>query len=180
MRSKKRFGSVSIHAAIAVTLGIVLILLIPVTPRLLMIHDGVAVLFINIKDSERFVIRYTHSVNRSEVDDTIERSGSNLIVRSSLFQTFGAGIPIADDTVNGKLAGASLTKTENGLLLNGIDTVYDEINLLTGTYSNHRLITAGKEYVLKDIVGEQERIKLKIDRISLLQLILNKVESNIK
>ncbi|MHB1151340.1 MAG: DUF1850 domain-containing protein [Eubacteriales bacterium] len=179
MRNKKRFGAGGIFSVIAASLGIILILLIPVTPRLLIIHDGATALFINLKDSAHFVIRYTHSVNRSDVDDTIERSGSKLIVRSSLFQAFGAGIPIADDTVNGKTAGTSLTKTENGLLLDGINTVYDEINLLTGTYSNHRLIAAGKEYILKDIVGEQEIIKLKIGRISLLQLIIFTVESNL-
>lgn len=179
MRNKKRFGTGGVKAAIAAVLGIVLILFIPVTPRLLIIHDGVAVLFMNISDSETFVIRYNHSVNRSEVDDTIERSGSNLIVRSSLYQTFGAGIPIGDDIINGKSAGTSITVTEKGLLLDGIDTTYKEINLLTGTYSNHRIITDGRQYILKDIVGEKELIKIKIKHISLLRLIIAKINSKL-
>lgn len=179
MRNKKRFEPGGIIAVIVAALGIVLILLMPVTPRLLIIHDGVSVLFMNVSDGECFVIRYTHSVNRSEVDDTIERSGSNLIVRSSLYQTFGAGIPVGDDIINGKSAGTSLTKTENGLLLDGIDTTYKEINLLCGTYSNHRIIADGKQYILKDIVGEKELIKIKIEHVSLLRLIIVKAGSNI-
>lgn len=179
MRNKKRFGTGGIKAAIAAAFGIVLILFMPVTPRLLIIHDGAAVLLMNVSDSECFVIRYMHSVNRSEVDDTIERSGSNLIVRSSLYQTFGAGIPVGDDIINGKNAGTSLTKTENGLLLDGIDITYKEINLLTGTYSNHRIIADGKQYILKDIAGEKELIKIKIGRVSLLRLIFVKIGSTI-
>lgn len=169
MRKAKRFIGSKVAA---VLIGIVFILVIPVTPRLSIEHNGVAVLFIDVKDGENFIIRYTHSVNRSDVDDTIERSGSRLIVRSSLFQSFGAGIPVADDRIKGKNAGTSLTKTENGLLLDGIDTVYDEINLLTGTYSNHRIISRNRQYILKEIVGEQQVLKIQIKRVSLLQLII--------
>jgi hypothetical protein len=161
----------------AALLGLALLLLIiPATPRLSVIHDGVAVLYIDINDGERFTIRYTHSVNRSDVDDIIERSGSGFIVRSSLFRSFGAGIPIADDIINGKEAGASLVRTDEGLLLDGIDTYYKEINLITGTYANHRLIAGGTEYVLRDIVGIQERIILKIEYISILRLLNTKIE----
>ena len=180
MRNKKRFGADGVGISFAVLLGIVFILLIPVTPRLLIIHNGAAVLFIKLPESGRFVIRYSHSVNRSEVDDTVERSGVDLIVRSSLYQTFGAGIPVADDMVNGRRAGTSLTKTDNGLLLEGIDTVYKEINLLTGTYSNHRIITEDKQYVLKDIVGEKQLIKIKPEYVSMLRLFTAAVIRNFR
>ncbi len=178
MRNKKRFGAGGAWILIAVSLGIAFILTVPVTPRLLILHNGAAVLFIRLPESERFIIRYNHSVNRSEVDDTIERSGNDLIVRSSLYQTFGAGIPVADDMIDGRSAGTSLKKTENGLLLEGIDTVYKEINLLTGTYADHRIITEDTQYVLKDIVGEKELIKIKPGYVSLLRLFTAVVRNN--
>ncbi|MDD4772240.1 MAG: DUF1850 domain-containing protein [Eubacteriales bacterium] len=141
------------------------------------IHNGVTVLSINLPDGESFILRYTHSVNRSPVDDTIERAGCKLIVRSSLFQTFGAGIPVADDIVNGKSTGTSLTKTEKGLLLDGIDTVYPEIGLITGTYSDHRIITDGEEYILKEFTGEKQLIKIRIKRISLFNMIKRELKN---
>lgn len=182
MRIVNRFGSFRSSTAIVSAvciLGIVLILFIPLTPQLSIIHNGVTVLCLDIPNGESFILRYTHSVNRSAVYDTIERADGKLIIRSSLFQAFGAGIPIADDIVNGKSIGTSLTKTERGLLLDGIDTVYPQINLMTGTYSDHRIITDDKEFILKDIVGEKQLIKIKITRVSLFYLI-NREMKNIR
>ncbi|MGE4353124.1 MAG: DUF1850 domain-containing protein [Oscillospiraceae bacterium] len=116
-----------------------------------------------LSDGEAFSIKYTHSVNRSPVIDTIERTGHTLTIRSSLYQTYGAGIPVLSDEV-----GDTYTETDEGFLLSGIDSEQNEINLITGTYSNHRLLYRGHELTLKKTFGEKTLITFKIGRVSLI------------
>lgn len=149
------------------TAGIIIAVcvLVPVVPQLTVkCVDGDKVVYSHdIKACESFSIRYTHSVNRSPVIDTIEWTGETLLVRSSLFQTFGAGIPVAEDS------GTVLESTPDGLLLSGIDTPYEKINLITGTYADHYLIHRGREICLKELVGEQTLISVEVRYISALK-----------
>lgn len=133
----------------------------------LTIESGVGDYCLPLKNGEEFSIKYTHSVNRSPVIDTIERTDNTLTIRSSLYQTYGAGIPVLSDNV-----GDVYTETEDGYLLSGIDAVYPEISVITGTYSDHRLIYRNQELALKDSFGEKTPITLSIRRVSLIQLIL--------
>ena len=120
-----------------------------------------------LKDGEDFSIQYTHSVNRSPVIDTIQRTGDTLTVRTSLFLTYGAGIPVLSDQV-----GSTYTETEEGFLLSGIDSEHESISLITGTYADHRLLYRQHEFVLKQTFGEKTLITLQADRVSLGRLLL--------
>lgn len=131
----------------------------------LVISSEDAKLTLALDDGEDFGIQYMHSVNKSPVIDTVERAGDTLIIRSSLYQTYGAGIPILSDEV-----GSTYTETDEGFLLTGIDTVMDEINLITGTYSDHHLLYREQELILKEYFGEQTLISIKIAKVSLYEL----------
>lgn len=111
-------------------------------------------------------MRYNHSVNRSPVIDTIESTGHGVLtVRTSLFQTYGAGIPSLIDGV-----GTETIRTDEGLLLIGIDAPHDTISLITGTYADHHILYRGREIQLKAIVGEKQRIEMSASRSSLIAL----------
>lgn len=131
-------------------------------------EESGVVLELPFEDGERFQIRFTHSVNRSPVVDTVERTGRTLTVRSSLYQSFGAGMPASADEVG---PGASFTSTPDGILIDGIDLERDEIHKFTGTYADHYLLYRGREIRLKDIAGEQVDICFKIRRFSFIQLL---------
>ena len=150
--------------------GVLLLLLVaalsPVWPAL-EISGPEQSFYLPLKDGENFSIKYTHSVNRSPVIDTIERTGSQLTVRTSLFLTYGAGIPVLSDGV-----GDTYTETEDGFLLSGIDSAHDTIDLITGTYADHRLIYRQHEFVLKETFGEKTHICFRACRVSLPKLLL--------
>ncbi len=133
--------------------------------RTLVVDDGKILLSLPIKPEERFYITYMHSVNRTPVTDTIEYTGSELVVRESLFQSYGAGISVGDDI------GQKIVFTENGLLMTGIDIPYDHIDLMTGTYADHRLVFRGKEYVLKDYAGEQKHVTIYVRKMTVFGLL---------
>ncbi|MGI6029576.1 MAG: DUF1850 domain-containing protein [Candidatus Heteroscillospira sp.] len=137
----------------------------PVWPALTVESPGAAIV-LPLKNGEEFSIKYTHSVNRSPVIDTIERTGSTLTVRSSLFLTYGAGIPVLSDQV-----GDTYTETEDGFLLSGIDSEHEKIDLITGTYADHRLIYGKNEFILKQYFGEKTHICFEAGRASAFELL---------
>lgn len=155
----------SITAAILVIVASTLFM--PVSPRLLVTtQNGDTVFCLPLEDGEEFSIRYKHSVNLSDVEDVIERDGGSLVVRRSIYSQFGAGIPTSD-------VGSSLTMCEDGrLMLDGIDAYHDEFLLFTGTIANHRLLYRGHEFALKAYAGEQTLLKFRIQRVSLLKILL--------
>ncbi len=148
-------------------------ILMPLFPALTITKSGTLRLALQLYRCEHFSIRYIHSVNRSPVIDTLEWAGGKaLIVRESLFQTYGAGIPVDAD-----LAGTQTNITEDGIVQSGINTQYSSISLITGTTSDHQLLYRGKAIRLKTLVGEKTSIKLSISQVSLLSLFLFKAPS---
>ena len=144
-----------------------LIFFFPAFPALRVTHQGNACLVLPLNKNEQFAVRYNHSVNRSPVIDTIESTGDGILtVRTSLFQTYGAGIPSLVDGV-----GTETVSTDDGLLLIGIDAPHDAISLITGTYADHHILYRGSEIQLKAIVGEKQLIVLTAAPASLFELI---------
>jgi len=140
--------------------------LLPVFPALQVKSEN-DVLLLPLKNGEEFSIRYNHSVNRSPVIDTIERTGETLTIRRSLFKTYGAGIPVLSDEV-----GNTYTETEEGFLLSGIDSEHESINLITGTYADHYLIYGEQEFQLKKTFGEKTLVEFTAGKSSLLKLFI--------
>jgi len=162
----KKYSKFMIAAAVIALAAAAL--LIPSQNRLYVTCGGKLLFAESIEEGGHFSVRYNHSVNRSPVIDTVEYTPDGekpLTVRTSLYQTFGAGIPIAED-------GGTLVKTEDGLLLSGIDTIYDQIDLMTGTYADHYLLTDSGEHQLKALAGEQKHVIIRVGRLSPIRLVM--------
>ena len=146
--------------------ALIVISLLPFWPALSILSENER-LFLPLKNGQEFSIKYNHSVNRSPVIDTIERTGDTLTIRRSLYQTYGAGIPVLSDMV-----GDTYTETDEGFLLSGIDSEHESINLITGTYADHHLIYKDAEYQLKKTFGEKTLITFSAQKVSTLQLLI--------
>lgn len=154
---------------IIVAVGLVIAaLLLPVLPKRLTVsdaRDGKLLLALPIESGEEFQLRYTHSVNLSDVTDTIEWTGKELICRSTLFTAFGAGIPVLADGI-----GTEFFHTEDGFEITGIDKPETSILVMLQTVPNHRLLWRGQEISLLETYGSGTLIELKVRPISLLEL----------
>ncbi len=142
---------------------------LPVAPRLVLTRakDGKMLLALPIAQQETFQIRYTHSANRSPVVDTIEWTGEVLMVRESLFQTFGAGIPIPADGI-----GKELIKTDKGYRLTGIDKPQDSFLLMTQEIPDHYLLYRDREISLNALIGIGSILKFEVRKTTLPECIL--------
>lgn len=121
-----------------------------------------------VETGETFQLRYTHSVNLSDVTDTIEWTGEQLVCRSTLFTAFGAGIPVLADGV-----GTAFTQTDKGFLITGIDKPEARILIMLQTVPNHRLLWRGQELPLLARYGSGTLLRLEVRRCSLFERLLS-------
>jgi len=117
---------------------------------------------------EFFSIRYVHSVNLSPVTDTLEWTGETLILRSSRFTSFGAGIPVVADGI-----GRELHNTEDGFVLSGIDKAQPDNRLLImlQTVPDHHILYRGREISLLDMAYSGALLQLEVRRVPLFALL---------
>ena len=88
--------------------------IISLFPHLVLSYED-DIWFKPIMRDEKFTIKYTHSVNKSPVEDSIKWNGNKLIIYESLYQSYGAEIP--NEPENGQ----TFIWTEKGLLLSNIN-----------------------------------------------------------
>lgn len=129
-------------------------------------RTGHTLMTLPLEKGESFALRYTHSVNLSDVTDTIEWTGSTLICRSTLFTAFGAGIPVLADGV-----GTDFTQTEEGFLITGIDKPEERILVMLQAIPDQRLLWRETVIPLAGRYGSGTLIKLSVRPCSLFEIL---------
>ena len=152
---------------IIVLLALIIILFIPIFPKLLINNK-----IFNIEKKE-FIISYTHSVNRGRVRDYYIIKSKYIILSKTRFMSYGAGIPEPEKR-------QKFTETEDYIEISDINRKIDNLYLFVGTISNHKIEIDEKKIELKEIFKPQENIKIEYKILSIFEyiklLILNKLE----
>ena len=152
---------------IIVLLALIIILFIPIFPKLLINNK-----IFNIEKKE-FIISYTHSVNRGRVRDYYIIKSKYIILSKTRFMSYGAGIPEPEKR-------QKFIETEDYIEISDINRKIDNLYLFVGTIANHRIEIDGEEIELKEIFKPQENIKIEYKILSIFEyiklLILNKLE----
>ena len=150
-----------------------LISLAPICTRLTLrsYDSNKLMLALPIEPGEHFRLRFTHSVNLSYVTDEIEWTGKQLITRTSLFTSFGAGMPVIADGI-----GTEMHNTEDGFLITGIDEVQEDnfIPIMLQEVPDHHLLYRDEEISLRDEAQGTAFVKLSVEKISIISAIINK------
>ena len=121
-----------------------------------------------ISAGESFEVTFIHSLNLSPITDVIEWSGDELIVRKSVFRTFGAGVPIPADGV-----GEELLFIDGHYELIGINKHMSGFTIMTQDIPNHIIAFNGREARLLDYVGPGKAVDIAVRRVSRLWLHLH-------
>ena len=152
---------------IIVLLALIIILFIPIFPKLLINNK-----IFNIEKKE-FIISYTHSVNRGRVRDYYIIKSKYIILSKTRFMSYGAGIPEPEKR-------QKFTETEDYIEISEINRKIDNLYLFVGTIANHKIEIDEKKIELKEIFKPQENIKIEYKILSIFEyiklLILNKLE----
>lgn len=152
---------------IIVLLALIIILFIPIFPKLLINNK-----IFNIEKKE-FIISYTHSVNRGRVRDYYIIKSKYIILSKTRFMSYGAGIPEPEKR-------QKFTETEDYIEISDINRKIDNLYLFVGTIANHKIEIDEKKIELKEIFKPQENIKIEYKILSIFEyiklIILNKLE----
>lgn len=152
---------------IIVLLALIIILFIPIFPKLLINNK-----IFNIEKKE-FIISYTHSVNRGRVRDYYIIKSKYIILSKTRFMSYGAGIPEPEKR-------QKFTETEDYIEISDINRKIDNLYLFVGTIANHKIEIDEKKIELKEIFKPQENIKIEYKILSIFEyiklLILSKLE----
>lgn len=152
---------------IIVLLALIIILFIPIFPKLLINNK-----IFNIEKKE-FIISYTHSVNRGRVRDYYIIKSKYIILSKTRFMSYGAGIPEPEKR-------QKFTETEDYIEISDINRKIDNLYLFVGTIANHKIEIDEKKIELKEMFKPQENIKIEYKILSIFEyiklLILNKLE----
>lgn len=163
----KRLAPLLCAAVVAVLLALSLL---PVCTRLTVsdARTGRPLLCLPIEPGEAFYLRYTHSVNLTDVTDGMEWTGETLMVRSSLFKSYGVGMPVLADGI-----GTDFQNTPDGFLITGIDRQERRILLLTQETPNNRLLYRGREINLFERYGEGALLSIEVRGVSVWTALLS-------
>lgn len=152
---------------IIVLLALIIILFIPIFPKLLINNK-----IFNIEKKE-FIISYTHSVNRGRVRDYYIIKSKYIILSKTRFMSYGAGIPEPEKR-------QKFRETEDYIEISDINRKIDNLYLFVGSIANHKIEIDEKKIELKEIFKPQENIKIEYKILSIFEyiklLILNKLE----
>ncbi|NCB41542.1 MAG: DUF1850 domain-containing protein [Clostridia bacterium] len=159
----------SIFFLIAFTL-----LLLPVNKMLVVSSQktGKTICTLPIAEGEILDIQFTHSVNLSPITDRYQIRGATLILQSTVFQTYGAGVPILDDGL-----GKSFAQTEEGFEISGIDLPRREIPIMLQQVPDHRIFYRKEMIHLLDFANAGTIIELTVDNISFMKRFLTQIKT---
>ena len=143
---------------IIVLLALIIILFIPIFPKLLINNK-----IFNIEKKE-FIISYTHSVNRGRVRDYYIIKSKYIILSKTRFISYGAGIPEPEKR-------QKFRETEDYIEISDINRKIDNLYLFVGTIANHKIEIDEKKIELKEIFKPQENIKIEYKILSLFEYI---------
>ncbi len=172
LKNKKIQGNlpVPLFLLLILLLGFVLLGFVPIKHAIVIenYRTGELLRVLPLGKGESFAIRYKHSVNLSHVTDTLEWTGDRLMLRTSLFTSFGAGIPVPADGI-----GTDITNTEDGFLLSGIDTPQKDNALLImlQTVPEHCILYRDQEVSLLAMAGSGALLRLCVKPVSIYALI---------
>ncbi|MEW6260400.1 MAG: DUF1850 domain-containing protein [Thermodesulfobacteriota bacterium] len=123
---------------------------------------------IRVAHGDTFTLGFIHSVNRRPVLDTIRIAEQGLVIESSRFDAFGAGMP---ETTN---AEGRLQTLPDGTLLWTVHRPVPEITIRIGWTADHTLCIHGRTIRLADLLEPGKALTLRLESISVYQFLKGK------
>jgi hypothetical protein len=115
---------------------------------------------------KEFYISFTHSVNRTPVNEYYRIFGDRFILEKATFYSYGAGMPETGEY------GSSKPSIKDGLVrVEDINKEFKRFTYIAGTYANHSLRTGSREIFFSKLVKPQSSITFEVKRISLFTIL---------
>lgn len=96
--------------------------------------EGQVLLTVPVRSGQYFIIRYTHSVALSPVEDYFTIVGKEIVLDKTVYKDFGAGLPhMPEDNQHMQI--------NNGkVIIDGLDRHFSSFDVRVGRVANHVLV----------------------------------------
>lgn len=122
--------------------------------------DGALAGAFMFESGDEFVIRFTHSWNRTPIDEIYRIGDSGLELQETLFEDFGAGLQSYEEP------GQKMELIGNKIRISGIRRSVPDLTYRVGQIvANHSLIVKGRETPLSVFVKPGEPILFKLEKV---------------
>lgn len=118
-----------------------------------------------IKSQDKFIIEYTHSVERSPVTEIYIINDNSIILLESYFHSLGAGLPATTPY--------SFEITDEGFRIYDVNKEIEYLVYRTGAQrANHNIQVNDKKYNFLDFSDPRTGVKLTTGKLTLLSYII--------
>ena len=124
----------------------------------------------DVKPRDIFTVSYTHSVNKSPVDDVFEiQPDDSIMLKKTIFRSFGAGIPF-------ELEGSQVLRSyDDRMELDNINRRVEQYLLFVGIVADHTFTMHGRQLHLNQLTQPQNTVCFEVRRVSLYALIWHRM-----
>ena len=102
-------------------------------------ESGDRLLEISVDEGDEVTLAYTHSVEKTPVEDVYVVDGTELRMDRMVFHSYGAGLPATEP----------VERTDEGFVVTGTDS-YEQVTVAPGSVAGHELVVDGERYDLVD------------------------------
>ena len=151
--------------AASVLLAVAAVFFLPFRQVLAFEKGGQVAAYIPISQGDTFAIRYTHSIHRSEVEETYQVLADGTIEQIALtYEDTAVGMPA------NAAPGETFTLRNGKYYITGMERKFPSIWLSVGrVIANHRVVYQGKTVTLKTVIPPGSIVCIKVTRLSLFQ-----------
>lgn len=128
-------------------------------------ESGTVLMCAEMVDGEEFMLSFVHSVNRRPVFDTLRVVGDQLVIVSSRFDAFGAGMPEASGSEG------RLELDADGWLRWSLWRPMPSVDLFVGRVARHTLHIRESRTELADLVEPGTSVTFRTAKYSLLDVL---------
>ena len=139
-------------AALLVSVGIVSAAPTAIVLTVELVETGEPLATVPVEEGTPVTLAYTHSVERSPVEEVYTVSGTQLDQTRMRFRSYGWGLPAREDV-----------ELIDGWFVFDPDRSYDEVVVSTGAIAGHELRVGDTTYDLVELAGGRS-VRLSIDR----------------
>lgn len=160
MQHSKRWAGA---AGAVLALLLILLMFTPAKSYLLLreANSGRVMYHAALAEGEEFSVSYTHSVNKSEVEEYYQSRGGNIYLIRLVYAAFGAGMP-TDAYAEG---GTTLSYDGEGrMVIAGYDRLLPRLVYNVGMVADHILHIGGESIHLTQIAQPQTALRFEIHR----------------
>ncbi len=159
---KKRAVLFGVIIALSITVNVPLFERFTITDE----KSGDIVFLDKVENYREFYTSFTHSVNRTPVNEYYKISGSSLVLVKATFHSYGAGMPEAGEY------GSGSPSLVNGVVqIDDINKTFRRFTIFAGTSAGHTLNNDGGKVPFTQFVKPQTPVTFEVKKVSLVTLL---------